>query len=419
MNRRHFLHSLGAAGLAVGVAPVCGATVSNKPLRVAIVTTVWTYLSHAQHMGDRFLVGYPRHGSWHLPPLKVVSLYVDQRPAGDLSAQRAREHGFSIYPTIAEALRCGGSRLAVDAVVIIGEHGDYPRNAKGQILYPRYEFFQEAVRVFEQDGRAVPVFNDKHLSYSWEKARRMVADSKRLKFPFLAGSSLPVTWRLPAVEIPYGARIKEALMVGVGGSDPMDYHALEAMQCMVERRRGGESGIRSVQMLEGDAVWRAGEQGRWSRRLLQAALSRSDSLQGDSDLDSRPQDLASNGKLAGLVKNPAAYLIERNDGLRTTLLMLNGALQDFNFAAELPNGEIVSTQFFLPPTPNVTYSACLVAQIEEMIVKGRAPYPVERTQISSAMLDRCLDSKVSGYARIETPELNIRYRAPRESRFGG
>lgn len=419
MNRRHFLHRLGAAGLAVGVAPLSGATASNEPRRVAIVTTVWTYLSHAQHMGDRFLVGYPRHGSWHQPPLKVVSLYVDQRPAGDLSAQRAREHGFSIYPTIAEALRCGGSRLAVDAVVIIGEHGDYPRNAKGQILYPRYEFFQEAVRVFEQDGRAVPVFNDKHLSYSWEKARRMVADSKRLKFPFLAGSSLPVTWRLPAVEIPYGTRIKEALMVGVGGSDPMDYHALEAMQCMVERRRGGESGIRSVQMLEGDAVWRAGEEGRWSRRLLQAALSRSDSLQGDSDLDSRPQDLASNGKLAGLVKNPAAYLIERNDGLRTTLLMLNGALQDFNFAAELPNGEIVSTQFFLPPTPNVTYSACLVAQIEEMIVKGRAPYPVERTQISSAMLDRCLDSKVSGYARIETPELNIRYRAPRESRFGG
>lgn len=419
MNRRHFLHSLSAAGLAAGAAPVLGATASTTPRRVAIVTTVWTYLSHAQHMGDRFLVGYPRHGSWHQPPLKVVSLYVDQRPAGDLSAQRAREHGFSIYPTITEALRCGGPRLAVDAVVIIGEHGDYPRNAKGQILYPRYEFFQEAVRVFEQDGRAVPVFNDKHLSYSWEKARRMVADSKRLKFPFLAGSSLPVTWRLPAVEIPYGAGIKEALMVGVGGSDPMDFHALEAMQCMVERRRGGETGIRSVQMLEGDAVWQAGEQGRWSRRLLQAALSRSDSLQGDSELDSRPQDLAFNGKLAALVKNPAAYLIERNDGLRTTLLMLNGALQDFNFAAEMENGEIVSTQFFLPPTPNVTYSACFVAQVEEMIVKGRAPYPVERTEISSAMLDRCLDSKVAGHARIETPELSIRYRAPRESRFGG
>ncbi len=418
ITRRAFLGALSTATLAETVLPVVAAAAS-PPRRVAIITTVWTYQSHAQHMGDRFLVGYPRHGRWHQPPLQVVSLYVDQKPDGDLSRQRAAEHGFTIYPTIAEALRCGGNALAVDAVVIIGEHGNYPHNHKGQILYPRYEFFKECVSVFEQDGRSVPVFNDKHLSYSWEKAQKMVADSKRLKFPFLAGSSLPVTWRLPPVEVPYGAKLKEALMVGVGGSDPMDFHALEAMQCMVERRRGGETGIKSVQLIEGDAVWRAGEDGAWSKGLLEAALSCSDSLQGDSDLDSRPQDLANNGQLPKLVKNPAAYRIERNDGLRTTLLMLNGALGDFCFAAQLANGEIVSTQFFLPPTPNVTYSACLVAQIEEMILTGRAPYPVERTQIASAMLDRCLDSKVEGHRRVETPELNIRYRAPRGSRFGG
>ena len=142
----------------------------------------------------------------------------------------------------------------------------------------------------------------------------MVAESKRLNFAFLAGSSLPVTWRLPAVEIPFDAVVEDALMVGVGQSDPMDYHALEAMQCMVERRRGGESGIKSVQLIEGDAVWKAGEDGVWSRRLLEAALSRSDSLQGVSELDSRTQDLANNGDLPRLVKNPAAYLIERNDG---------------------------------------------------------------------------------------------------------
>ena len=122
--------------------------------------------------------------------------------------------------------------------------------------------------------------------------------------------------------------------------------------------------------------------------------------------------MAHNGQLPTLAKNPAAYFIERNDGLRTTLLMLNGAMRDFTFAARLRAGEIVSTQFFLPPTPNVTYSACLVAQIERMIVSGRAPYPVERTQITSAMLDRCLDSKVAGHRRLETPELDVSYRAP-------
>ena len=422
LNRRGFLGAVAASGLALGTGTASAARAggpSRRPLRIAILTTLWTYQSHAQHMGDRFLVGYPRHGRWHHPDLQVVSAYVDQKPSGDLSAARAAAHGFKVHPTIAEALRCGGDRLAVDGVVIIGEHGEYPRNAKGQILYPRYEFFREVTKVFEHDGRSVPVFNDKHLSYSTEKARRMVAESKRLGFPFLAGSSLPVTWRLPPVEVPYGARIDEALMIGVGGSDPMDYHALEAMQCMIERRRGGETGVRAVQMLEGDAVWKAADEGRWSRRLLEASFSRSDSLNGVSDLDSRPQDLAHNGELPKLVPNPAAYLVEYKDGLRTTLLMLNGALSDFCFACQLAGGDVVSTQFFLPPTPNVTYSACLVAQIEKMLVTGRAPYPVERTQMASSILDRCLDSKVENHRRIETPDLDIRYRAPRNPDFGG
>jgi len=142
--------------------------------QIAVITTVYRYLSHAQHMADRFLVGYPHNGEWHRPDMKVVSLYVDQKPPDDLSAQRGQEFGFRVYPTIAEALRCGGDRLAVDAVLIIGEHGDYPRNEKGQILYPRYDFFKQCVEVFEKDGRAVPVYNDKHLSYSFEKAKWMV-----------------------------------------------------------------------------------------------------------------------------------------------------------------------------------------------------------------------------------------------------
>ena len=123
-------------------------------------------------------------------------------------------------------------------MLIIGEHGEYPNNDKGQKLYPRYDFFKECIQVFEEDGRAVPIYNDKHLSYSFDKAKEMVDDGHRLDFPILAGSSLPVTWRLPDVELEKGCEVSEALMVGCGGSDPMDYHALEAMQCMIERRKG-------------------------------------------------------------------------------------------------------------------------------------------------------------------------------------
>ena len=387
--------------------------------RIAVITTVYRYLSHAQHITDRFLLGYPHNGEWRRPDMKVASLYVDQKPPGDQSAERAREFGFEIYPTIPEALRCGGDRLAVDAVLSIGEHGDYPQNEKGQILYPRYEFFKQCVEVFEKDGRAVPVYNDKHLSYSFEKAKWMIEASRRLKFPMLAGSSLPVTWRLPDLELPLDCEIESVLMVGEGrGSDAMDFHALEAMQCMIERRQGGETGVKAVQMIEDDAVWKAGEEGRWSKELLSAALSRSDTPQGWTLIDGRTQDLVGSGELPKLVKHPAAYFIEYRDGLRTTLLMLDGALGDFNFAARVRGiPGLASTQFFLTPIPNVTYSACLVSKIEEMFETGRAPYPVERTLLVSGILEACLTSRLQNHQRLETPQLAVRYRPPRLSQY--
>jgi hypothetical protein len=406
-------HSLSRRGFlgAAACLPVLGQT--GGPKRIAVVTTIYRYLSHAQHMADRFLVGYPHDGAWHQPDMKVVSLYVDQKPDKDLSEARAKEFGFRVYPTIAETLRCGGAKLAVDAVLIIGEHGDYPVNDKGQILYPRFEFLEQCAKVFEQDGRAVPVYNDKHLSYSFEKASKMVAHSKRLEFPMLAGSSLPVTWRLPSIELPLGCEIEDVVMVGDGGSDPMDYHALEAMQCMVERRKGGETGVRAVRMLEGNAAWKAG----WSKELLTAALSRSDTPQGLTLKDGRTQDLVASGQLQELVTAPACYTIEYRDGLRATLLMLNGAIKDFNFAARVKGQGVLSTQFLLTPVPNVTYSACLVSKIEEMFATGRAPYPVERTLLVSGILESCLTSKVKNHERLETPHLAVKYSAPRESQF--
>jgi len=408
ISRRTFL----AAAAAVP------AFAQKTPKRIAIIATIFRLQSHAQHIGDRFIVGYPFAGEWHKPNTQVVSLYVDQKPANDLSGDRAKEFGFTVYPTIAEALCCGGSKLAVDAVLIIGEHGEYPRNEKGQILYPRYEFFQQVAKVFETGERSVPVYNDKNLSYSFEKARTMRDTARRLKFPMLAGSSLPVTWRLPDLELPLGCEIDDALMVGAGGSDAMDYHALEAMQCMLERRKGGESGVKSVQLIEGEAVWKAGEEGRWSKELLRSALSRSDNLKGLTVTDGRTQDMVGTGVLPGLVKNPWAYFIEYRDGTKATLLMLTDAVNDFTFAVKLKGkAGIQATQFFLSPDPNVTYSACLANKIEQMIETGVAPYPVERTLLVSGILESCLDSRVKGHARLDTPHLSVTYRALRESQY--
>ena len=205
-------------------------------------------------------------------------------------------------------------------------------------------------------------------------------------------------------------------MVGEGGTDIMGFHALEGMQCMLERRAGGETGVRAVTMLEGEAVWKAGAEGRWSKALLSSALSRSDTPQGLTLVDGRTQDLTAPGVLPRLVERPVACFIEYRDGTKATLLMLNGAIKDFCFSARLRGrAKPVSTQFLLTPVPNVTYSACLVNKIEEMFATGRAPYPVERTLLTSGMLEACLNSRVQSYQRLETPHLNVRYQPPAQS----
>ncbi len=416
ISRRTFLEAAGATPL-VGTLSHSALAAGDRK-KIAMITTVWRYQSHAQHMGDRFLVGYPHAGKWHRPEMDIVSLYVDQLPNDDQSASRAAEFGIRRCSTIAEALCLGGQQLAVDAVLIIGEHGDYPRNDKGQILYPRYEFFQQVAEVFRRSQRSVPVFNDKHLSYSFFKAREMVQTAQGLGFPLMAGSSLPVTWRLPAIELPWEAEIDDALMVGTGGSDAMDFHALEAMQCMLERRKGGETGVRAVQLIDGEEVWRAGDAGRWSMRLLEAALSRSNQLQGMTRVDARPQDLLRNGQLRQIAAHPSAYFIEYRDGTRATLLMLSGAVNDYTFAARLKGQQqLLSTLFYLPPTPNVVYSAELMRHVERMFATGKASYPVQRTLLVSGVLESCLESRHRGAPPVPTPHLMVGYRSSQASQF--
>ena len=131
--------------------------------------------------------------------------------------------------------------------------------------------------------------------------------------------------------------------------------------------------------------------------------------------DGRTQDLAAPGVLQSLVKHPSAYLIEYKDETRATLLMLDGAVEDFNFAARVRGSGVISTQFLLTPVPNVTYSACLVSKIEQMFMNGRAPYPIQRTLLTSGILEACLTSKVQNHQRLTTSHLAVAYQPPMES----
>lgn len=408
-SRRTFLGTV-AAGFA---APAFAEPLARKKL--AVVTTEWRERSHAWHMAERFLGGYPIKGKWHRPPIDVVSAYVDQFPKNDLSRGRAKESGFTIHKTVAEALRNGTDKLAVDAVLIIGEHGNYPDNEFGQKKYPRYKFFKQCVEVFKKDGKVVPIFNDKHLSWKWEWAKEMVDLSRTMKFPFLAGSSLPVTWRMPAIDMPYGAELDEVMCVAMGGVDSYDFHALEVIQCMAERRKGGETGVKSLQALRGDPVWKAMEAGDWSAKLFDACLARSQTLAQPPTYSHRMPTLA---QMKAMVKSPVCYRFEYTDGLKATMLLLNGLVGDFTFAAKLKGkDEPLSTLFYLPPNPNVTYSAALMSKAEEMFLTGVAPYPVERTLLTAGLVEAGMQSLTKDQKRLETPHLAVKYTAPKESLF--
>lgn len=140
-----------------------------EPKRIAAVVTEYRRNSHADVIVGKILEGYG-HDRQAFPNLRLVSMYVDQFPANDMSRALAKQHNFTIYDSIAGAVTLGRNEVAVDGVLIIGEHGRYERNERGQTLYPRRRFLEGVTDAFAKHRRAVPVFSDKHLSYNWADA---------------------------------------------------------------------------------------------------------------------------------------------------------------------------------------------------------------------------------------------------------
>jgi hypothetical protein len=384
--------------------------------RLAVITTIYHYLSHSYHICGRFLHGYLRGGRMHYPDWSIAGMHVAQVGKNDLSQELSKEYKFGLYKTVQEALTLGGDKLAVDGVLLIAEHGDYPYNQRGQKLYPRHELFMRIVEVFRKSNRTVPVFVDKHLSYDRKLAREMYDASRKLNFPLMAGSSLPVTWRRPELELPVGTGVKEALAVFYAEIEIYGIHALEALQSMVERRTRGQQGVRSVQCLEGDAVWRAGDKGEWSWELLEHALGRSPSL-NVGDVKANCRRFMALPTRAQFALSPVAFLIEYRDGLRATLLCLNGHVFDITFAARVAGQKNpASTLFYLPQPPGAAFLQALTTRIEDFL-GGHPPYPAERTLLTGGILDYALESRVSKSARLETPDLDISYEPPKDSGY--
>ncbi len=391
MKRREFLQLPALAALPPSV----------QRKKIAALTTTYHVRSHADDIITRFLEGYWINDQYYAPPCDIVSLYMDQVHPADIGYRLSTAYNFPVARSIAEALTLGTGKLAVDGVLLVAEHGDYPFNDKQQQLYPRFKFFEQVVDTFRRSGRSVPVYSDKHLSWSWEEASRMYDWSRELHFPLMAGSSVSVTFRRPELDYPLGVEFQDALMVGNGWvTDGGIFHDLEVLQCFVERRKGGETGVRSVQYIQGDDVWRAARQGRWSRELMDAALSRAERLG-----PGHPED----------VKQPVACLLEYNDGFRGAVLALGGLVNEYLAAFRVKGRPAIdSTLCYVPPENSNNFSM-LVHGIVQMFETGRSPYPVERTLLTTGALSFLMESAYQGHKPIETPSLRVAYTAPPQS----
>jgi hypothetical protein len=374
-----------------------------EPKKVAAVVTEYRKWSHADVIVGKILEG-PLYDGKDKPELQLVSMYVDQYPAGDMSRDLAAKYGFRLCKTVDEALTLGGATLAVDGVVCVAEHGKYPKNDKGQILYPRRRFFEQVTNVFARTKKSVPVFTDKHLAATWDDAKWMCDRSRELFVPVLAGSSIPVTWRRPELKLPIGCALTEAVQIGYGPFEGYGFHALEGLQCVAERRKGGETGVKAVTCLQGEAMWKALDAGKWSKELLEAGMKLVPAhAKGDHRV------------LTSKTDDAGVFLIEYRDGFRAAVAMLNGWVHEGDGGAFIFAGQVKgedkprATHYYLQQPDPFGHFSYLVKAIESTIRTGHAAYPVERTLLTTGILDAVMTSKAEKNRRVETPHLAIKY----------
>ncbi len=365
----------------------------RKPKSVAGIVSVYHHNSHADVILGKILEGWKQDGGPG-PALKLASVYIDQFPASDIGREVCKKHGVPIFDSIEKAITVGGDRIPVDGVLSIGEHGSYPSNDIGQILYPRRRFFEEITATFQKHGRVVPVFNDKHLGPVWSDAKWMYDRARELKAPFMAGSSMPVGFRRTEIKLPLNSDIEAAVGIGYSQREIYGIHALEFYQSHVERRRGAERGVTSVRFLHGPDMWRAVDDGAVSKAALDAALAVVPK-QGNPDI--RQDDKAE------------LFLFDYADGFRGAVFMLS-CVAGTSIGLKL-NGraEPLATAFDERSEPRHPHFAYLLKAIERMIHTGQPTYPVERTLLTSGILDRVLNSRAQGNKPLKTPELAIAY----------
>jgi len=369
-------------------------------LQLAAVVEDFRSGSPSQELLDRFLTGLAPWGEVARPMRGGVIVHSRDGSGADDLARRAADFGVASAKKLAEAVSFARAILFV------------PRDAGARP--PDSGALEELLGAAPRGAR---VFVAGRLGRDAASARRAIDLARSRGLAIAAGGYMPFTWRLPAVDVPFGARLTHALVAPVGDPGAAEYHGLEALLALTARREGGERGVAAVTARAGAFVWQMVERDAQLRRLFEAAVSRSDSPQGDALTDGRTQDIVGLGIVPKLARDPIAWEIEHADGLRSALVVLNGVVADSNFAVRESSGRITSAQLYLPPAPGRHYWTALARRAHSFLAGGPPPWPAERTVLLDGLLAALEAARASPGERAPAKDLAIAYAAAPESQF--
>jgi hypothetical protein len=414
LRRRNFLQAsvLGAGTLRAQQAkiPAAGAAARKK---LAAIVTDYRVHSDADAVITRFLEGFWINNDFEHAGCDIGSLYVKRIHPTDVASRISAAYQVPIMRSISEALTLGAGQLAVDGVLLIGE--DY--GAPVAELDSRFDFFTQIVSAFKKTGRSVPIFCCGHLSTNWDHARQMAEQSREMGFRLMAGSAEAVTFRRPELEYPLssgfddaplgdrahhdyklGVEFDGALVITPGGSQNI-FSSFEILQSFLDRRIGGETGIGSIEYLANNAVWQAADQGRWSKDLMDAALTRAEKLAKAS-----PES----------VEHPELWLIRYIDGTQGALLSLGNLVREPLAAFRVRGRREIDSTLCCAPVDSRNHFSPLVLGISQMVTTGNPPYPMERNLLTTGALVFLRAAAAEG-KRVDTPTLRITYTPPEHS----
>jgi len=410
-SRREMLGITGLAGIAAltGIGSAAYAQNETKRPRIACLVSYWgAPRSHADWIITKLLDGYWWNGAHTPSRVDVVAIYIHQLPESGLGQKIAKAKNIPIFKSVGEAVTLGGKELAVDGVVIVAEHGEYPTNLKGQWMLPRWWIYQQVIRVFEQSKRSVPVFNDKHFSYNWDEAKWMFDKSRELNFPLTGGSSIPVYYRTPEIELDNETPIRTSILVGDTADEGALFHCVDLLQAIVERRKGGETGVKSIQCIRGAETWHWLERNTWAEKLLESVRKK---------FELKPGHFQE-------IESPNVCIIEYNDGTKAAVISGKGV--SWTYAGEIKGHNDPTLISILGwPGPFAQYHASNAQPhwITEMMVTKKEPFHAERLLLSTGIVAYNMESNwenghYSAVGRlINTPFMNMTYRTTRGAQF--